>query len=259
MFIDSHAHISSDAFSMDEWDSYLQRAKEQGVTKVINICSDLTALKNGILLAEQHSNVFLAAACPPHDVEEHGKEFFAEFKKLIDHSSVVAVGETGLDYYYENLDKETQRYHLKKYLVESIQRDLPCVIHCREAFQDFFSILDEIEAEHGAKVRGVLHCFTGTNEEALELVKRHWYVSYSGIVTFKKSIELRKTLKVVPLNHILIETDSPYLAPPPFRGKRNESSYLPEIAKVVAEQKGVPLDVIANQTTENANELFGLL
>lgn len=259
MFVDSHAHISSDAFLMDEWGPYLQRAEDKGVTKIVNICSDLAALKNGILLADQYSNVFLAAACPPHDVDEHGKEFFEEFESVIDHPSFVAVGETGLDYYYKELNKETQKFYLKKYLAESVQRDLPCVIHCREAFQDFFSILDEVEKEHGAKVRGVLHCFTGTNEEALELVKRHWYVSYSGIVTFKKSIELKETLKVVPVDRILIETDSPYLAPPPFRGKRNESSYLPEIAKVVAEQKGVSLDVIANQTSKNANDLFGLL
>lgn len=187
MLIDSHAHISSEAFDIDEWSSLIERAKEEGVEACVNICSDLLALERGVKLAEAHSSIYLAAACPPHDVSAIGEKFFEAYEKVANEGRLVAVGETGLDYYYEHSDKETQKYFLKKYLEESIKRDLPCVIHCREAFEDFFSILDQVEQEHGKKVQGVLHCFTGTLSEAEELVRRNWFVSYSGIATFKKS------------------------------------------------------------------------
>ena len=248
--IDSHAHLCSDEL-YPEIDEILTRAESAGISHIINICTDDITAKRGLQLKKKYPWVLMSAATTPHDVEADGERLFPFMEELARSGELCAVGETGLDYYYWAETKEKQKYYLQKYLHLARSCSLPVVIHCRDAFADFFEILDN------NFVPGVLHCFTGTYEEAREVVKRGWYLSLSGIVTYKKSEELRKVAAMVPLEQLLVETDSPYLAPQKWRGKRNEPAYLVETAKVIAEVKGISLEELANFTTFNAKELFG--
>ena len=167
---------------------------------------------------------------------------------------LVAVGETGLDYHYTHSKRETQQQFLRRYLALALECNLPVIIHCREAFADLFAILDDA---YGSS-KGVLHCFTGTCDEARAVIARGWCLSLSGIVTFKKSEQLRAVAKETPLTQLLIETDTPYLAPQSRRGQPNEPAYLEETAQMIADIKGIPLKEVAEQTRHNAEALFQL-
>src|SRR5690606_22155465 len=191
----------------------------------------------------------------PHDVEKEGEEAFPLFAEAARTGKLAAVGETGLDYFYAGLNRELQKQYLKRYLHLALECDLPVIFHCREAFADLFAITDE-EYKKGAPA--VLHCFTGTIEEAEQVLARGWHLSFSGIVTFKKSQALREVAKRVPLSQLLIETDTPYLAPQSKRGHPNEPSYVIETARYIAEAKGVSLEAVAAATFENAARLFEL-
>lgn len=249
--IDSHAHLTS-AEVYDQADAILQRAHVAGVSKIVNICTDPETLEKGLILRSKHSNVFNAASTTPHDVVKEGETVFPLIEKHAREGHLIAIGETGLDYHYEHSPRELQQHFLRRYLRLALDCKLPVIIHCREAFADFFKIIDS----DYPNAPGVLHCFTGTSEEAEEVVKRGWYLSLSGIITFKKSQELREAAKKVPLEQILIETDTPYLAPQSKRGKTNEPSFLPEIAQCLAEIKNGSLEQIAQVTKENAERLF---
>ncbi len=250
-FIDTHAHLTSpDLFP--EIGDILSRAKSANVAKIVNICTDVDTLQKGLVLKEKYPWIYNTAATTPHDVEKEGEEVFPIVKKHV--RDLVAIGETGLDYYYMHSKKEIQKDFFMKYLHLAIEIDLPIIIHCRDAFDDLFAILD---AEYKGKPT-LLHCFTGTMEEAKEAINRGYYVSFSGIVTFKNSEPLREVAKIVPLDRLLIETDSPYLAPQSKRGKVNEPSYLPEVAEMIASVKNVSLEEIAKQTKENAERFFRL-
>lgn len=256
-FIDSHAHITSDSLhgSVEE---ILERAGNSGITDIINICTDAITLERGLALSQKHPWVHNAAATTPHDVDKEGELLFPLMEKHARNGDLVAVGETGLDYYYEHSPKELQQHFLRRYLHLALECNLPVVIHCREAFKDFFTILDSDYIINGKHAPGVLHCFTGTVEEAEEVIRRNWYLSLSGIVTFKKSTVLREVAKLVPLDRLLIETDAPYLAPQNHRGKTNEPAFLPETAAVIAEVKGITVEELAKATSANARELFRL-
>ncbi len=257
LFIDSHAHLTSSTV-YDQVEEMLQRAQGAGVSGIINICTDPETLERGLILRSNHSNVYNVAATTPHDVEKEGEQDFPLIEKHAKNGSLVAVGETGLDYHYEHSSPELQKHFLRKYLKLALECHLPVVIHCREAFADFFKIIDSDYTIQGKHAPGVLHCFTGTLQEAEEVIQRGWYLSLSGIVTFKKSEELRAVAKRVPLEQLLIETDTPYLAPQSVRGKTNEPSYLPEIAKCIAEVKNLSLEEVARVTKSNAERLFRL-
>ena len=257
MFIDSHAHLSLQIEGVHE---ELLRAKEAKITAIMNICTDAVSLENGLLLAQEISTpkIYNIAATTPHDVEKDGEYFFPIVERMAKEKKLVAIGETGLDYYYEHAPRKLQQHYLRKYLQLAAQLDLPVVIHCRDAWQDFFSILDEENAVQKRKIRGVLHCFTGTLEDAKKVLERGFYVSFSGIVTFPKSTQLKEVAQYVPQERLFIETDSPYLAPQPVRGKKNEPAYVVEVAKVVAELKGISLEKLAESTTCNVVSLFNL-
>ncbi|MFT4552582.1 MAG: TatD DNase family protein [Chlamydiales bacterium] len=257
MFIDSHAHITTPELAEDLEDILL-RAKTANVSTIVNICTDVGTLKDGIILAEKYPWIYNTAATTPHDVEKEGEEVFPFIEEQARNGKLVAVGETGLDYYYTHSSQSIQKDFLKRYLHLALDCKLPVVIHCREAFADFFEILDAEYIINGSLAPGVLHCFTGTIEEARQVIERGWFLSLSGIVTFKKSHELREVAKIVPPDQLLIETDSPYLAPQSHRGKRNEPSYLPETAKVIAEVKGMSTEDLARVTSENAKRLFSI-
>jgi len=252
-FIDSHAHLTHDSV-YEEIDAVLDRAQKAGITAVVNICTDQVTLERGLELAKRKEWVFNTAATTPHDVEKEGEELFPLMAKHARAGDLVAVGETGLDYYYEHSDRDIQKHFFKEYLALAKECQLPVVIHCRDAFEDFFTIIDE----HYEGSPGVLHCFTGTLDEAKEVIARGWYLSLSGIVTYKRSEELREVAKMVPLDQLLIETDTPYLAPQAYRGKQNEPSYLPETAKLIAEVREMNLADLAKATSDNGCQLFGL-
>ena len=256
-FFDSHAHITSDAL-YPFVEEILRRAKEAGVSSIINICTDVKTLERGIELASRYPWVYNAAATTPHDVEKEGELYFEAMSAAAKSGKLVAVGETGLDYHYYRSSADIQKKYLRRYLELALACKLPVVIHCRDAFEDFFSILDAIYVVNGKHAAGVLHCFTGTANEADQVMERDWYLSLSGIVTFKKSEELREVAKRVPLNRLLIETDAPYLAPQKHRGKTNEPAFISNTAEVIAQIKEIPVEEVASASADNARRLFSL-
>ncbi len=232
----------------------LSRAAEAGVKRVVNICTDQETLARGLHSLSAYEGLYLTAATTPHDVEGEGESFFPLVEKAASEKKLVAIGETGLDYHYEHSPKEKQKKYLRLYLQLAKKHALPVVIHCREAFPDLFKILGE-EYQGGA---GVLHCFTGTLEEAKKVIESGLYLSLSGIVTFKKSDMLQEVASWMPLERLLIETDAPYLAPQSKRGKTNEPAFLLETAIFIAKLKGVTLEELARVTSQNARSLFTL-
>lgn len=257
MLIDSHAHLTGPAI-YDQIDSVLERAWQSGVQGIVNICTDPLSLERGIILSQRRPWIYQAAATTPHDVEKEGEKVFPIMAASARSGKLKAVGETGLDYYYEHSNRDVQKQFLRRYLHLALECKLPVIIHCREAFKDFFEILDSDYQIHGKYAPGVLHCFTGTIAEAEEVIKRGWMLSLSGIVTFKKSLELQQVAKEIPLEQLLIETDAPYLAPQKHRGKQNEPSFLVETAQFIASLKGVSLELLAETTKLNASKLFSL-
>lgn len=256
-YIDSHAHLTSDAVFQDI-DLLLNHAQEAGLSKIINICTDPVTLERGLALHKRAPWIFNSAATTPHDVDKEGEEVFPVIEACARAGNLVAIGETGLDYYYEHSQKATQKKFLIKYLHLALEFQLPVVIHCREAFADFFEILDSEYVQEGRHGPGVLHCFTGSLDEAAKVLDRGWYLSLSGIVTFKKSTELHEIAKLVPLDQLLIETDTPYLAPQSHRGKRNEPAFIVDTAAHIAALKGISLAEVADATRANAEKLFYL-
>ncbi len=247
-YTDSHAHLTSAAV-YPQIEEILARARLSGVEKIVNICTDRESLEKGIVLASRHPWIYNTAATTPHDVKEEGESFFPLVAEKAEAGQLVAVGETGLDYHYEHSPRALQQEFLLRYCQLALACRLPLVIHCREAFADLFALADR-------RVSAVLHCFTGTMQEAKQVLERGWFVSFSGIITFKKSEELRAVASYVPLEQMLVETDTPYLAPDSKRGKPNEPAFLPEIAARIAQIKGCdPLDV-ARATAENAAKFF---
>lgn len=251
MFIDSHAHLTIPPV-LNHVEELLQRAQQKHVKAIINICIDPSSLEKGFQVSQRHQWVFNAAATTPHDVEKEGELFFPIVEKCAAEGKLVAIGETGLDYHYHHSPIETQKQFLIRYFELALKTNLPMIFHCRDAFQDLFILADQ----HYSMRPAVLHCFTGTIEEAKACLDRGWFISMSGIVTFKKSQFLREVAAYVPLDRLFIETDTPYLAPQSKRGKTNEPSYIDEVAKVIAETKGIGVEKVAEATARNSANFF---
>jgi TatD DNase family protein len=251
MVIDSHAHLT-DSTVFAQIEEVLERAKNQGIQKIVNICTDALTLKRGVELAKKHAWVFNAAASTPHDVQTEGEHFFPIVQKAIEAKQLIAIGETGLDYYYEHAAPEIQRQFLLRYFELAKASSLPLIIHCREAFEDLFKLADM--GYQDAPL--LLHCFTGTQKEARSAVERGWFISFSGIITFKKSEALRDVLKIVPLERILVETDAPFLSPQTKRGKMCEPSFIVETVATIAQIKGISQKEAEKITTANAETFF---
>lgn len=254
MLIDSHAHLTS--LKDEDLDGVIERTKEAGVEAVVNICTNPEELSRGLELSQREPWIYQAAATTPHDAARNGEAHFPFMAAAAQSGQLIAIGETGLDYHYYRETADAQKELLRRYLALAAECDLPLIIHCREAFADFFHILDEASLAAGKRLPGVLHCFTGTLEEAEGVITRGWYLSLSGIVTFKKSEELREVARQVPIEQLLIETDTPYLAPLPFRSKPNEPAFLVHIAQCIANARGIPIELLAKETALNARRLF---
>jgi TatD DNase family protein len=251
MFFDSHAHITGELYL--EAEEIVNRARKADIEGIINICTDATSLEEGLELKKRYPFIYLSGAVTPHDVEKLGEELFASFSHHAEQGDFVAIGETGLDYYYLHSPKKQQQASMEKYLHLAEKTNLPVIFHCREAFDDLFNLTKDL------KVPAVLHCFTGTLKEAKQVIDRGWMISFSGIVTFKKSDALREIAKEMPLEQMFIETDAPYLAPQSKRGKRNEPSYITETAQCLAEVKNISLEEIASVTTGNVKKFFNIM
>lgn len=253
MYFDSHAHLSAPPL-LEEVSSLLQRAELARVHRIVTICTDTESLEQGLILHEKYPWVYVAAALPPHDIDSYCPSFFELLSQKAKEKKLVAIGETGLDYFYQNLDKKKQKEALSFHFSLAKETDLPVVFHCREAFLDLW---EEADRQYQGR-EALVHCFTGNLEEAKGCLDRGWYLSFSGIVTFKKSSLLQEVASYVPLNRILLETDSPYLAPEKRRGQRNEPSFIGEIGEKIAALKGVSVEAVAEATSHNASSFYRL-
>lgn len=250
MLIDSHAHLSAPPL-IDHAEEILQRAQQGHISAIVNICTDVSSLEKGLLLSQRHPWIYNAAAVTPHDAATW-KDFLPHIQKHT--SQLVAIGETGLDYHYEHSPRDLQLESLLHHFALAHEAKLPVVFHCRQAFDDLFAMADR----HLKNTPALLHCFTGTQEEAKKCLDRGWLISFSGIVTFKKSVELQEVARFVPMDQMVIETDAPYLAPQSKRGKLNEPAYISETAHFLAQLKGISIEKFAVATSDNARSFFKL-
>jgi TatD DNase family protein len=258
MFIDSHAHIDGDDFDNDR-EAVIERAHAAGVSVILNVGTGdphSGALERAVELGKAHKNVYTAIGTHPHDARLYDDAAEEKIKNLINDEHVIAWGEIGLDFHYDNSPRDVQLEVFKRQLRAARECDLPVVIHTREAETETIEILGS-EYE-GAQRRGVFHCFSGSMDLAQRAIEIGFMISFSGIVTFKKAEELRAVAKQVPLDRLLIETDCPYLTPIPYRGKRNEPAYVVEVARCLAGLHGVELEEMARITTDNFNRFFEL-
>ncbi len=254
MLIDTHCHIFSDQFAADQA-ATLDRARAAGVTRMINIGYDLPSSALAIALAQAQPMVWATVGIQPHYALSTTEADLERLRALLGQPRVVALGEIGLDYYHDRAPHDLQEALFRRQLALARELNLPVVIHTREAQADTLRILQD--AARGQP--GVMHSFSGDWEYAQQCLEVGFYLSFSGPLTFKKAIELHEVARRAPLDRIVIETDSPYLTPHPLRGKRNEPAYVRYIATALAELRGVPLEVIAQATSANAEQLFSKL
>ena len=253
---DSHAHVDGPEFDADRGD-VLARARAAGVRRmvVIGAVGDPSSAERAVALAEQDPDIWATVATHPHDVEKMTDAWWAVHERLAPHPRVVAIGETGLDYYYDHSPREQQKAAFARFLELAHRVKKPVVCHIRDAHDDARAILKEGRA---GELGCVIHCFTGTPEDARQYAELGYYVSFSGIVTYKTAQPLRDAVPLVPRDRLLIETDCPYLAPIPKRGKRNEPAFIVHTAEVVATCAGMSYEDLAAQTVENTCRVFGL-
>lgn len=256
MFIDSHCHL--DRLHLEPYqgqlDAALQAAREQGIQHFLTVCVDLADIPALIAIAEANSDISLSVGVHPSDVAPTTPVSVEQLCDLAQHPKVVAIGETGLDYYYHPELAQSQQQSFITHILASNQSGKPLIVHTRDARADTIFLLREYKAQ-----QGVLHCFTEDWDTAKAALDLGFYISLSGIVSFANAKDLKEVAKKIPLDRLLIETDSPYLAPVPYRGKKNEPRYLPAVAQAVADIKGLSLAEIASITTRNFGQLFGVL
>ena len=252
--IDSHAHIQGKEYT-GEAEGVIQRACEAGVEQIIVVggAGDMSSNTDALALAESYANLYATVGMHPHDAKQVGEEELQQLKRLAGHSKVIAVGETGLDYYYNHSPRDVQREVFQQFICLAGDIKLPLVVHERDAASEAAELLRN---EGAGKIRGVIHCFTGDYEAARNYLDLGFYLSFSGIITFKNAAALRDVVRRVPLDRMLIETDSPYLTPVPHRGKRNEPAYVCFVAETIASVKRLSLQDVADATTHNVQQLF---
>lgn len=254
MLVDSHCHLDFPDFAA-ELDAVVERARTAGIGRMVSISTRVRRHAQVLAIAEKYSDVFCSVGTHPHNAHEELDIGTDDLLVIAQHPKVVAIGEAGLDYHYDKSPRDAQAQGFRAHIAAARQSGLPLVIHSRDADDDMADILEQ-ETGKGA-FPAVLHCFTGGRDLAMRAVALGHYVSFTGILTFKNSTALRAIAAELPADRILVETDSPYLAPGPYRGKRNEPSFVVETAKVLAETRGTDFATIAQQTTDNFHRLFG--
>ena len=251
MLYDTHAHFDDEAFDADRHE-LLASMKDMGVTLINNIGCDIPSSKASIELAEKYPFVYATVGHWPGNTYQMNEEMLEEYRRLAQHPKVVAIGEIGLDYHYEDTPREVQQYWFRRQMELAVNLNLPVVIHEREAHEDGLKIVREF----AHKIPGVFHCFSGSAEMAKEIIKLGWYISFTGVVTFKNARRALEAMAAVPLDRLMIETDAPYMAPTPYRGKRNHSGYVDKVADKLAEIKGISVEEAARITMENGKRFF---
>ena len=257
MFFDSHAHYDDDRFNEDRHE-LLSLMPQNKVSYIVNAAADIHSSNEGTRLAEEYSFIYAAVGVHPHSVEEldetdQGKTTLDYLEKLAKHPKVVAIGEIGLDYYYEHSPREIQRVWFQRQMELAKKVDLPIIVHSRDAAKETFDMIRESRLN-----KGVIHCYSGSAEMALEYIKMGFYIGIGGTVTFNNARRSVEVVEQIPLESIVIETDCPYLTPMPHRGKRNDSSYLSYIANKIADIKNITIEEVAKVTQNNAKILFSI-
>lgn len=251
MYFDTHCHLNSEQM-FENRKAFIEKAKAANVQKMCVVGYSLASSIKAVQIAHEYDDIYAIVGIGPEDCLETDEKELEALDRLLDDSKVVALGEIGLDYYWDTVPKEKQVEMFKAQLSLAEKHTLPVVIHSREALKDTYDILKE------AKAYGVMHCYSGSWEMAMEFIKLGFMISLAGPVTFKNARVPKEVAKHVPLEHLLIETDSPYLAPHPFRGKPNDSSLVPLVAKEIAAIKGIDEEIVAKQTAENAYRVFNI-
>ena len=250
MFFDTHAHYDSSKFDSDR-DAVLASLPENGVSLVVDPGDNTERSRRAVALAHQYPFLYAAVGWHPEEAEDWTADSLNEIRTLASDPRVVAIGEIGLDYYWDKTYTDLQKAMFRAQIELALELDLPVIVHDREAHGDCMEIIRDYPS-----LRGVFHCFSGSAEMAKELIKRGWYLGFDGPITYKNAVKALQVIRSVPMDRILLETDSPYLAPVPNRGKRNDSTNLQYIAAVVAREKGLDVETVAAQTMDNGKRLF---
>lgn len=251
---DTHAHLDFPRFDKDR-DEVIKRAQNKGVKTIVNIGSNMTTSRNSVELSRRYENIYSAIGIHPHDADTFNLNASKKLNKLADNDKVVAIGEIGLDFHYDNSPREKQKQSFRAQLRLAKKLDLPVVIHTRDADKETLNILKDEKAKD---IGGIMHCFASDKKMAKEILDLGFYIAFGGLITFKNLRDLREVVKEVPKDRLLIETDSPYLTPEPHRGKRNEPAYVKFVAEKIAEIKGISVEEVAKVTTENAKKAYNL-
>ena len=255
MLFDSHAHLNDERFDEDR-EELINSLKAKGVDLVLNPGACIETYKSSVELANKYDFIYAAVGVHPHDVGEMTEDDIETLRKLaLENEKVKAIGEIGLDYYYDNSPREIQKKWFKRQIELANELKLPIIIHDRDAHGDTFEIIKNTKSP---EIGCVLHCYSGNVELAKEYVKMGCYISIPGTVTFKNNKKTREVAKEIPLEYLLIETDSPYMAPEPHRGKRNDPSLVQFVADKIAQQKGISYEQVCEATKENAKRFFNI-
>jgi len=252
MYFDTHAHYDNPRFDADRR-TLLERLPRQGISLVLNPGYDMPSSRMAVALADDYPFIYASVGFHPHDAKEMLTGDLDRLETLTRHPKVVAVGEIGLDYHYDHSPREVQRARFREQMGLARRVGLPAIIHQREAAEDTLAVLRDFR-----DVRGVVHCYSGSLEMARMLLDMGWYISFTGVVTYKNARKSHEVIRAMPRDRLMLETDAPYMAPEPYRGKRCSSLYLPQIAGAVAELWGVTTEEVAAITTENGKRCFGI-
>ena len=250
MLFDTHAHLHDPAFDPDR-EELMAGLADKGIGYVMNAGCSLESSKDIIQMAENYPWLYASVGSHPDSADEVNEDVIEEYRQLCRHEKVKAIGEIGLDYYYEDIPREIQKNAFRMQMALAQEVDLPVIIHEREAHDDGMRIVKEFP-----KVKGVFHCYSGSAEMARQLVNMGWYIGFTGVLTFKNARKAIETAASIPLDRIVLETDCPYMAPEPFRGKRNDPGYIYRMAEKLAEIRGLSVEEIQAITTENGKRLY---
>lgn len=254
MFFDSHAHYYDEQFNPDRNEA-LKKAYDSGVEYILSVSSDVASAIESISLARRFDYVYAAVGVHPHNAVNINNNTISDISDFASFPKVVAIGEIGLDYFYDNSPREAQKIAFARQISLAVSLKLPIIVHDRDAHEDTLAILKK---ENAGEAGGVIHCFSGSVEMAREVLNNNFNISVGGPVTFKNAKKIIDVIKYIPDDRLMIETDCPYLAPEPFRGRRNDSSYISYVAEKIAEIKGRTVAEIAEITTANAKRLFNI-
>ncbi len=254
MIFDTHAHYDDERFDEDR-DSLLKQLHQEGISYILNASASPESLEATMELAEKYPFVYAALGIHPHDAEKMNEDIMNKIRTLSKNDKVVAIGEIGLDYYYDNSPRDIQRFWFERQIELAKELRLPIIIHDRDAHEDTVNILKKTDVK---QVGGIFHCFSGSAQMAMEMLKLNLYIAVGGAVTFKNARKTVEVVKAVPLEKLLVETDCPYLSPEPHRGKRNNSGYLVHVIRKIAEIKEISESEVAGITLMNAKKVFGL-